>query len=153
MKRFWFAECGVWNVDTGVWTSEILAFWKRQLRFPESNSTQRGRIWVRTQLCPAPKRVLFSRHILGSSAGLLPDTKRDKGQTLLNSQLPQQSVSSVASSCLTLCNPMDCSTPGFPVHHQFPEFTQTHVHRIGDAIQPSHPLSSPSPPTFNLSQH
>ena len=48
---------------------------------------------------------------------------------------------------------MDCSTPGFPVHHQLPEFTQTHVHRVGDAIQPSHPLSSPSPPAFNLSQH
>ena len=54
-------------------------------------------------------------------------------------------------SCLTLCNPMDCSTPGFPVHHQFPELTQTHVHCIGDAIQPSHPLLSP--PAFNLSQH
>ena len=48
---------------------------------------------------------------------------------------------------------MDCSTPGFPVHHQLPEFTQTHLHRVGDAIQPSHPLSSPSPPAFNLSQH
>ena len=48
---------------------------------------------------------------------------------------------------------MDCSTPGFPVHHQLPEFTQTHVHWVGDAIQPSHPLSSPSPPAFNLSQH
>ena len=48
---------------------------------------------------------------------------------------------------------MDCSTPGFPVHHQLPEFTQTHVYRISDAIQPSHPLSSPSPPAFNLSQH
>ena len=54
--------------------------------------------------------------------------------------------SSVAQSCLTLCNPMDCSLPGFPVHHQLPEFTQTHVHRVSDAIQPSHPLSSPSPP-------
>ena len=48
---------------------------------------------------------------------------------------------------------MDCSTPGLPVHHQLPEFTQTHVHRVGDAIQPSHPLSSPSPPVFNLSHH
>ena len=57
--------------------------------------------------------------------------------------------SPVAQSCLTLCDPMDCSTPGFPVHHQLPEFTQTHV----EAIQPSHPLSSPSPPAFNLSQH
>ena len=61
--------------------------------------------------------------------------------------------SSVAQSCPTRCDPMDCSTPGFPVHHQLPEFTQTHVHRVGDAIQPSHPLSSPSPPAFNLSQH
>ena len=60
--------------------------------------------------------------------------------------------SSVAQSCLTLCNPMDCSTPGLSVHHQLPEFTQTHVHRVSDAIQPSHPLSSPSP-TFNLSQY
>ena len=59
--------------------------------------------------------------------------------------------SSVAQSCLTLCNPMDCSTPGFPVNHHLPEFTQTHVHHVSDAIQPSHPLSFPSPPTFNLS--
>ena len=56
-------------------------------------------------------------------------------------------------SCPTLCAPMDCSTPGLPVHHQLPEFTQIHVHWVGDAIQPSHPLSSPSPPAFNLSQY
>ena len=61
--------------------------------------------------------------------------------------------SSVAQSCPTLCDPMDCSTPGFPVHHQLLELTQTHVHWVSDAIQPSHPLSSPSPPAFNLSQH
>ena len=61
--------------------------------------------------------------------------------------------SSVAQSCLTLCNPIDCSTLGLPVHHQLPEFTQTHVHWVGDAIQPSHPLSSPSSPVVNLSQH
>ena len=61
--------------------------------------------------------------------------------------------SSVTQLCPTLCDPMDCSRPGLPVHHQLPEFTQTHVHRVSDAIQPSHPLSSPSPPTFNLSQH
>ena len=60
---------------------------------------------------------------------------------------------SVAQSCLTLCDPMDCSTLGFPVHHQLPEHAQTHVHRVSDAIKPSHPLSSPSPPAFNLSQH
>ena len=52
----------------------------------------------------------------------------------------------------TLCDPMDCSTSGFLVHHQLPELAQTHVHRVGDAIQPSHPLSSPSPPAFNLCQ-
>ena len=61
--------------------------------------------------------------------------------------------SSVTQSCPTLCNPMDCSRPGLPVHHQLPEPTQTHVHWVSDAIQPSHPTSSPSPPTFNLSQH
>ena len=61
--------------------------------------------------------------------------------------------SSVVQLYPTLGDPMDCSTPGFPVHHQLPEFTQTYVHWVGDAIQPSHPLSSPSPPAFNLSQH
>jgi len=61
-------------------------------------------------------------------------------------------VSPVAQSCLTLFEPMDCSMPGFPVPHQLPEPTQTHVHCVGAAIQPSHPLSPPSPPTFNLSQ-
>ena len=61
--------------------------------------------------------------------------------------------SSVTQSCPALCNPMNCSTPGLPVHHQLLESTQTHVHRVDDAIQPSHPLSSPSPPVLNLSQH
>ena len=61
--------------------------------------------------------------------------------------------SSDAQSCLTLCYPMDCSSPGLPVHYQLPELTQTHVHWVTDAIQPSHPLSFPSPPAFNLSQH
>ena len=61
--------------------------------------------------------------------------------------------SSVAQSCPTLYDPMDCSFPGFPVHHQPLELAQTHVHQVGDAIQPSCPLSSPFPPVFNLSQH
>ena len=61
--------------------------------------------------------------------------------------------SSVIQSCLTLCDPMDCSMPGLAVHHQLPEFTQTHVHWVGNAIQPSHPLSSPSATTFNVSNH
>ena len=66
---------------------------------------------------------------------------------------PGQSVSSVTQSCPTLCDPMNHSTPGLPVHHQLPEFTQTHVHWVGDAIQLSHPLSFPSPPVPNPSQH
>ena len=65
----------------------------------------------------------------------------------------EHQFSSVIQSCSTLCDPMDCSTPGFPVQHQFPELTQTHVHRVCDAIQPSYSLSYPSPPAFNLSQH
>ena len=63
------------------------------------------------------------------------------------------SVCSVAQSCPTLCDPMNCSTPSLPVHHQLPEFTQTHAHRVSDAIQPSHPLSSPSPPAPNPPHH
>ena len=61
--------------------------------------------------------------------------------------------SSVAELCLTPCDPLDCSTPGFPVHHQLPEPAQTHVNWVGNVIQPSHPLLSPSLPAFNLSQH
>ena len=61
--------------------------------------------------------------------------------------------SSVAQACPTLCDPMDCKTPGLPVYHHLPEFTQTHAHQVGDAIQPSHPLLSPSPPAFSLPQH
>ena len=68
-------------------------------------------------------------------------------------QFSSVQFSSVAQSCPTLCNPMNCSMPGFPVHHELQEFTQTHVHRVGDAIQPSHPLLSPSPPAPNPSQH
>ena len=76
----------------------------------------------------------------------------------INKVLPESTgnytqTSSAAQSCPTLCNPMDCSTPGLPVHHHLLELTQTHVHQVGDAIQPSHPLSSPSPPAPNPSQH
>ena len=83
---------------------------------------------------------------------------KENGACLGHSFLPallQASVqfSSVAQSCPTLCDSVNCSTPGLPVHHQLPEFTQTHVHRISDAIQPSHPLLSPSPPALSLSQH
>ena len=83
--------------------------------------------------------------------------------SLCGSLLPVQEINtffssscrccSVAKSCPTLCDPMNCSMPGLPVHHQLPEFTQTHVHQVCDAIQPSHPLSSPSPPAPHPSLH
>ena len=72
---------------------------------------------------------------------------------LFSTSLTSALFSSVTQSCPTLCESMDCSTPDLLVHHQLSEFTQTHVPWVGDAIQRSHPLSSPSPPTFNLSQH
>ena len=81
-----------------------------------------------------------------------PVIEKDNPQNGKNSS-KRRSVSSVTQSCPTLCNPMDCSMPGLPVHHQLPEIAQIHVHRVGDAIQPSHPLSSPPPPALNLSQH
>ena len=68
-------------------------------------------------------------------------------------QFSSVQFSSASQSCPTLCNSMNRSTPGLPVHHQLPEFTQTHIHRVGDAIQPSHPLLFPSPPAPNPSQH
>ena len=74
---------------------------------------------------------------------------------LLEEKIPYESVqfSSATQSCLTLCDPMDCSTPSLPVHHRLPELTQAHVHWISDAIESSHPVTSPSPPAFNLSHH
>ena len=72
---------------------------------------------------------------------------------LIQIQFSSVHFSSVAQSCPTLCNPMNRSMPGLPVHHKLPEFTQTHAHQVGDAIQPSHPLSSPSPPTLTPFQH
>ena len=93
---------------------------------------------------------------LGNSPEAFLQTLNGRWVPALGTQGPaggSVQFSSVTQSCLTLCDPMDCSMPGLPVHHQLPEFTQTHVHRVGDAIQPSHPLSSPSPPAFNLSHH
>ena len=88
---------------------------------------------------------LFLKHKHDWTAPLLNFSFRLKSKLL--------QFSSVAQSCPTLCDPMNRSTPGLPVHHKLPEFTQTHAHRVGDAIQPSHPLSSPSPPAPNPSQH
>ena len=93
------------------------------------------------------------------SPGIAPKTPALQVDSL-PSQLPgkpnnglSDQIRSLGQSCPTLCDPMNCSTPGLPVHHQLPEFTQTHVHQGGGALQPSHPLSSPFPPAPNPSQH
>ena len=80
-------------------------------------------------------------------------TRHNSDKHMCVSCIPCVQFSSVAQSCPTLCDPMNHSTPGLPVHHHLPKFTQTHVHQVGDAIQPSHPQSSPSPPAPNPSQH
>ena len=91
---------------------------------------------------------------ISSASGYLPKSWlfQSGGQSIGASTSASVHFSSVLQSCLTLCHPMDCSIPGLLVHHQLPEFTQTHIHWVSDAIQPSHLLSSPSP-VFNLSQH
>ena len=81
------------------------------------------------------------------------DSPKVPGKTIPFSSTCEFQFSSVAQSCLTLCDPVDCSMPGFPVCHQLPELAQTHVHWVSDTTQPSHPLLFPSPPVFNLSQH
>ena len=114
-----------------VWLSGKESTWQsRRLGF---NPWVRRIPWRRKWL-PIPVFLPGKSHGHRSLAGYIP-------------------ISSVAQSCLTLCDPMDCSTPGLPVHYQLPELTQTHVHWVGDAIQPSHPLSSPFLPAFGLSQH
>ena len=102
---------------------------------------------------PRSKRLLIS-WLLSPFAVILEPKKIKSVTEQLNNFLLDTSVqfSSVAQSCPTLCDPMDYSTPGLPVHHQLPEFTQTPVHWVGDAIQPCHPLLPPSPPAFNLPQ-
>ena len=81
------------------------------------------------------------------------DTMHASVHGIFQARIRTDQIRSVAQSCPTLCDPMNCCTPGLPVRHQLPEFTQTHVHRVSDAIQPSHCLSSPSPPAPNPSQH
>ena len=109
-------------------------------------------------LCVWIKTVNDIIHVKGMRN--LGRIRRDLGTSRENKRLAAEdwpraisSVQSIAQLCPTLCDPMNRSTPGLPVHHQLPESTQTHVHRVSDAIQLSHPLSSPSPPAPNPSQH
>ena len=113
--------------------------------FPASGSFPVSQLFVSDgqSIGASPSATVLSVNILGwyplGLAGL--------------SSLHSVQFSSISQLYLTLSDPKDCSSPGFPVHQQLPEFTQTHIHWVGDAIQPSHPLLSPSPPAFNLSQH
>ena len=110
-----------------------------------------------SEICPAPSSHTLpapsSCHTRLWAQFLSPPISLSMWDFVPRISVATVQLSSVTQSCPTLCNPMDCSTPGLPVHHQLPEFTQTHVHGVSDAIQPSHPLLSPSPPAFNLSQH
>ena len=103
--------------------------------------------------CFSQKTIIGGRGLTSVVKGF-EEKKKSKRKKIEATQLfSSVQFSSVAQSCPTLCDPMNHSTPGLPVHHQLPEFTQTHVHWVTDAIQPSHPLSSPSPPAPNPSQH
>ena len=90
---------------------------------------------------------------LEKDKAIIPINVWRKNCVLWSLEISEVQFSSVTQSCPTLCDSMNHSTPGLPVRHQLPEFTQTHVHWVGDAIQPFHPLWSPSPPALNLSQH
>ena len=106
----------------------------------------------RTSICQLPRSLIT--YTVHSSTSFIPaEVIRGRRGRCLPLRFPRSVQFSSAQLCPTLCDPMNHSTPGLPVHHQLPEFTQTHVHWVGDVIQPSHPLSSPSPPALNPSQH
>ena len=123
---------------------------KNSIEFPQKKIENRTTIRSSNLTSNTPKRIeiRISRAICPPMfiVALFTVSKRKTTFTSI------ECCCSVARSCSTLCDPMDCSTPGFPVLHYLPEFAQTHVHWVSDAIQPSHPLSSPSLPAFSLSQ-
>ena len=110
--------------------------------------------WYHTKVVPPIPWTLVYLCSWNPNCPSKPNRSNPSLDPLYPSSLQIKSVqfSSVAQSCPTLWDPMDCSTPGLPVHHQLLEFTQIHIHWVGDAIQLSHPLSSPSVPAFNLSK-
>ena len=121
----------------GRWHHPYYRKWRRTKKPLDEGERGKWKSWLKTQ---------YSKN---EDHGIGPITSwQIDGETMEKVQF-----SSVTQLCPTLSDPMDCSTPGSPVHHQLPELAQTHVHWVGDAIQPSHPQLSPSPPAFNLSQH
>ena len=135
--------------------NNIHFFPKTRTRFPNSNPTSATNIaFLWGSVLPSENETIEAEVFKGTSRSktLWLDHTMTRSQ-VWKPGLSSVQFSSVAQSCPTLCDPMNHSTPGLPVHHQLPESTQTHVHRVSDAIQPSHPLSSPSPPAPNPSQH
>ena len=135
---------------------EWMHFWKVYL-FIHSHSLRADVVpihflWIWEIWCIKADLVFFSQNLLDSKRDRHSSTIFKKSSYRVVSAIGDQ-IRSVAQSCPTLCNSMNCCTPGLPVHHQLPEFTQTHVHWVSDAIQPTHPLSSPSPPAPSPSQH
>ena len=130
-------------------------WWKSSLR------SKGNRIYINNEIYVKNDYKEFSRvhYYCSNCKGRLKKIKvrevEGRGGLCHNEKIkkPSDQIRSVTQSCPTLCDPMNRSTPGLPVHHQLPEFTQTHDHQVSDAIQPSHPLSSPSPPAPNPSQH
>ena len=134
----------------------------RLFLYPQFSSVQRSLVFPILSFSSTSLHWLVRKAFLSLLAILYPQNcfRRGNVPPLSLDQLTSSrrkclvlQFSSVAQSCPTLCDPMNCNTPGLPVHHQLPEFTQTHVHQVSDAIQLSHPLSSPSPPAPNPSQH
>ena len=135
MRNMWSLVFYLGRAQPPLWIVLLLIFWNFCPQGMNSNYSPWG--WGQIYLLPQIYIVNIDKKVL---------------KRILANYFSVQ-FSSVAQSCPTFCDPMNCSTPGLPVHHQLPEFTQTHVHRVCDAIQPSHLLSSPSPPAPNPSQH
>ena len=134
--RAWHPSIYLWNRregGRGLTFKRMTVHWRSDKNWWEAIRYKRAE--------ESASRGLEPQHLLAGTHQL--------NDTPPGAKTPPQ-FSSVTQSCPTLCKPMDCSVPGFPIHHQPPELAQIHVHRIGDIIQPSHPLSSPSPPAFNL---
>ena len=136
-------------MDRGAWQTTVHRVTKSQVQLKRFSSSSSVYMSILISQFAPP-----SSSLTGSVLYVLlfiPDLQIGSSTIFLDSISVQ--FSSIIQSCMILCNPMHCSMPGLPVHHQLLELTQTHVHRVSDAIQPSHPLSSPFPPAFNLSQH
>jgi len=141
-------------LQLGTWTTKLCAVWTdNQIPMRRETSRQMPRpMGEHGQLVTLPQ----TRTLYTADPAHPTQFKPHEPGAIFASQMgfnAKVQFSSVTQSCLTLCDLMNSSTPGLSVHYQLPEFTQTHVHGVGDAIQPSHPLLSPSPHAFNLSQH